>query len=92
MVEKLWEIDSYKNRNMLKLRHNLDSDIKKDVIKNSFSSNTKINLIIRHDNMWSIGLRQVIPHQNESIGLIKTKLGWSMAGNAANLDSTKCYL
>ena len=37
--------------------------------------------------MWSIGLSQVIPHQKESLGLIKTKLGWSMAGNTANLDS-----
>ena len=76
---------------MLKLWPNLDSDIKQDVIKNSFSSNTKINMIIGQDNMWSIGLRQVIPHQNESLGIIKTKLGWSMAGNAANLDSTKWH-
>ena len=75
MVEKLLEIDSYENRNMLNLWPKLNSDIKQDVIKNSFSSNTKINVIIGQDNMWSIGLSQVIPHQNESIGLIKTKLG-----------------
>ena len=82
------DIDSYKNRNMLKLWPNLENEIMQDVIKNSFSMNTKIILIIGQDNMWSIGLSQVIPHQNESLGLIKTKLGWSIAGNTANLDST----
>ena len=85
---KIMEINSYKNRNMLKLWQNSGNEILEDVIKNSFSMNTKINLIIGQDNMWSIGLSQVIPHQNESLGLIKTKLGWSMAGNTANLDST----
>ena len=38
------DIDSYKNRNMLKLWPNLENEIMQDVTKNSFSMNTKINL------------------------------------------------
>ena len=63
---------------------NLEGRIKKEVINNTF--NGYVNIIIGQDNYWRIGLNQVIPHQNESLGLISTKLGWTMAGNMANPD------
>ena len=63
---------------------NLDGHIKREVANNTF--NGYANIIIGQDNYWRIGLNQVIPHRNETLGLINTKLGWTVAGNMANPD------
>ncbi len=90
VVDKLMEFDSTKSIDTLKIMWpNLNKEIVQDVVKNSFAG--RIGLIVGQDNYWSFGLSQVIPHANESLGIIKTKLGWSMAGNMAKPDSASWH-
>ena len=59
----------------------LDDKIIEEILMNSYEGPTHI--VVGQDNMWRLGLTGILPHVNESIGIIKTHFGWSIAGNLA---------
>ena len=60
---------------------NLDRKIRKEVLQNLVSDKTDIDIIIGQDNMWKIVTGIMIIHPSQNLGILKTKFGWSLAGN-----------
>ena len=66
---------------------NLDSHILEEILHNAYEGET--HLIIGQDNYWalmdnSVGLENLITHNNMQSGIIRTKFGWSISGNLSN--------
>ena len=59
----------------------LDDKISDEILMNSYEGPTHI--VVGQDNIWRLGLTGILPHVNESIGIMKTHFGWSIAGNLA---------
>ena len=76
------------NRNLIqKLWPNLDSKLKHEILQNAYEGETHI--IIGQDNYWAMvdnvsGLENLISHENNLSGLLRTKFGWSVSGNLSN--------
>ena len=76
------------NRNVTyKLWPNLDFSLKHEILQNAYEGETHI--IIGQDNYWAMvdngsGLENLISHENNMSGLLRTKFGWSVSGNLSN--------
>ena len=60
---------------------NLDQNIKEEVLHNLVSDKTDIDIIIGQDNLWRIVTGKMIVHPFQNLGILKSKLGQSLAGN-----------
>ena len=55
-----------------------------DVMKNTF--NGPADILIGVDNYWKLELTNILPHDSHRFGAMKTKYGWTLAGNLSNDD------
>ena len=63
---------------------NLDETIMHDILRNTFDGNADI--LIGVDNFWKLELTNILPHNSHRFGLLKTKYGWTLAGNLSEAD------
>ena len=63
---------------------NLEETIMHDVMKNTF--NGPADILIGVDNYWKLELTNILPHDSHRFGAMKTKYGWTLAGNLSDDD------
>ena len=76
------------NRKLIQeLWPNLNTRMRYEILHNAYEGETHI--IIGQDNYWAMvdnvsGLENLISHENNKSGLLRTKFGWSVCGNLSN--------